>query len=81
MGRWWSLFSACEDVEGEEVILLMVLVYVGMREKFWTSIWDSPLCKAPPPPEPVQERGGEDEEPAAAFAPAAVAPGGPTPRT
>ncbi len=32
---------------------------------------------------PSQRRrgGGEDEEPAVAFAPAAVAPGGPTPRT
>ena len=83
MGRWWSLFAACQDVQGEEDLLLLIPVYVGMRENVWTSIWRSPLCKASLPQEP--EPGGvEGEEPAeavgAAVQAADTAPGGRRPQ-
>ena len=84
MGRWWSLLAACHDMQGEEVLLLLILVYVGMREKFWTSIWQSPLCKATlsQEPEPGGVEGEEPAEAAGAAVPAAdTAPGVSKPRT
>lgn len=47
MGRWSSLFAAVGEYKGNIVVLLMVLVYVGIQSKFWVSVWESPLGKAP----------------------------------
>lgn len=70
MGRWYSLFHEAGDRLGEDSKLLMILVYIGMRDGFWTSIWDSPMCKrarpqAPPSASPQQHQHMHQQDPSA----------------
>eukprot|EP00971_Amphidinium_carterae_P332320 6466426-Amphidinium_carterae.1 len=45
MGRWFDVFHKYEDIpQGYDEIVRMVLVYYGMKEGWFNSIWDSPVC-------------------------------------
>eukprot|EP00971_Amphidinium_carterae_P043356 853390-Amphidinium_carterae.1 len=45
MGRWYALFHAIAESKGEMTCLLMVLIYVGLKEGYWKALTDSPLFK------------------------------------
>ena len=45
LGRWFSWFRNLEERSGDFSAMLLFLVYTGIREGFWTSIYDSPLVE------------------------------------
>jgi hypothetical protein len=45
LGRWFSWFRNLEERSGDFSAMLLFLVYTGIREGFWTSVYDSPLVE------------------------------------
>ncbi|CAK0880232.1 unnamed protein product [Prorocentrum cordatum] len=43
LGRWWSWFKAHEEKREESPVLLMILVYIGLRRGYWNTLEESPL--------------------------------------
>lgn len=44
MGRWYDLFGKEADLEpGHNEVLLLILLYMGMKDMWWTSVTESPL--------------------------------------
>lgn len=65
MGRWYSLFTCARERGHHDAKLLLILVYLGCRHKWWASVWDSPLCRSKAP---EAQREAQAPAPAAAAA-------------
>jgi hypothetical protein len=51
MGRWYDLFAKESDLEpGHSEVLLLILLYMGMRDNWWTSVMQCPLFTMGMPP-------------------------------
>ena len=53
LGRWMSWFRELGRRKSDLGIELLLLVYIGIREKWWATVDESPLCTAEPVVEPV----------------------------
>jgi hypothetical protein len=42
LGRWYALFTAADEKQGELSILLLVLLHMGMRDGYWKKSTASP---------------------------------------
>lgn len=42
VGRWFDVFKGCEERDGELQVLCMILLHIGLRDKYWPSIDQSP---------------------------------------
>ena len=42
-GRWFQIFDAGAEKDGELMVLCVILVYLGLRDSYWPSVEDSPL--------------------------------------
>ena len=46
MGRWYNLFKSADEKEGEMMVLLMVLLYIGRRDGYWRTSKTNPFSNA-----------------------------------
>lgn len=60
IGRWYSVFARAVDFRPHRAVLLLMLLYVGMRRKWWGRLDETPLFRqrAELPPEDAEGDAG-----------------------
>jgi len=45
-GRWFQLFIACDQKQGEFMVLHLILLFIGFRDGYWAAVPDAAAAKA-----------------------------------
>lgn len=45
LARWFSYFDCADDMEGHWALHLFIMLYIGLRSRWWASLSETPLFK------------------------------------